>query len=258
MPEEPVPVPVLKFRMRARPVSLVCSEGHVVPTDVVPDAWFEVPLDDAWIAAYRLVQVDDEIVTAEVRVFPYERGRDNGGEWSAERLGARAPVPRGGLPARTLRNVKIDTHLRAAADQLGALRKKLGMETTAMILSNRGFAGDVEHPRRGRPGPEPTSDLFYARLAAEYVRLVKGKGSRRPVRELYEWLRVQHLHYNESSVTGLLDKARNRGLLTRPPKRGTPGGDLTPYARELLAEHEPHEPIQRPGPPTTTKSRRKR
>src|SRR5438876_11880491 len=64
----------------------------------IRQAWIEVPLDDAWMVAYQLVNLSGEPVVAEVRVFPNERGKGRPpGVWSAEFLGVNARAPAGGI-----------------------------------------------------------------------------------------------------------------------------------------------------------------
>src|SRR5688572_17617593 len=58
------------------------------------EAWVEVPINKDWLAAYRMViQGGAAPVIAEMRVFPNEPNRDQGGRWSAEYLGIKAKVP---------------------------------------------------------------------------------------------------------------------------------------------------------------------
>ena len=84
----------------------------------------------------------------------------------------------------------------------------------------------TEFARRPRPGRSGRPDIFYARLAAEYIELLRTGST--PTKDLAE----KH-HYSPASMRDYLNKARSRGLLTRP-QRGRAGGELTDKARRLL------------------------
>src|SRR6185312_4155367 len=88
----------------------------------VRDAWFETPIDNDWIAAYRLVPgPQGEPLIGELRVFPNERiaGRPLG-VWSAELLGSRVTLPDGGLSADVLRSIRLGD-VRVAAPEFSQL-----------------------------------------------------------------------------------------------------------------------------------------
>jgi hypothetical protein len=82
------------------------------------------------------------------------------------------------------------------------------------------FAHNPRPGRRGRP------DAFYARLAAQYVELLKTSST--PTKDL-----AAMRDYSASSTRDFLNQARKRGLLTRSDM-GRAGGVLTDRARELL------------------------
>jgi hypothetical protein len=83
-----------------------------------------------------------------------------------------------------------------------------------------------------RPGRTGKGDLHYARVAAAYVQLLDQP---KPV-----VLLAKRLKLSPSQVRSILYEARRprRGLLTNPPVKGRPGGELTPKAMELLTQHE--------------------
>jgi hypothetical protein len=84
-----------------------------------------------------------------------------------------------------------------------------------------------EFARNPRPGRKGRPDVFYARLAAQYVELLKSTST--PTKDL-----AKLRNYSDSSTRDLLNQARARGLLTRSAK-GRAGGELTEKARELLS-----------------------
>ena len=83
-----------------------------------------------------------------------------------------------------------------------------------------------EFARNRRPGRSGRPDVFYARLAAEYVELLATSST--PTKDLAE----RH-HYSATSMRDYLNQARSRGLLTRS-QRGRAGGQLTERAGRLL------------------------
>ena len=110
---------------RWNPERDACPSCQMKPPDEVTSQWLEAPLDDGWLLALRVGVQEGWPVVAELRVFPDEGDdRDSRwpGCWSAERLGYLAPVPPGGLTARKLREVRLDTLLREQAKQILAQR----------------------------------------------------------------------------------------------------------------------------------------
>ncbi|MCZ7531758.1 MAG: hypothetical protein M5U31_16345 [Acidimicrobiia bacterium] len=80
------------------------------------------------------------------------------------------------------------------------------------------------------------SDLELARLAAEYVDLANSPATRlSPVVAL-----ADRRDMDRNRVRDLLGDSRARGLLLSAGKR-RPGGTLTPWARELLEDHDETE-----------------
>jgi hypothetical protein len=80
-----------------------------------------------------------------------------------------------------------------------------------------------------RPGAAGKSDLHYARVAAYVQHLDQPK----PVVLLAKKVKLK-----PSQVRSILYEARRRDLLTDPPVKGRPGGELTPKAWELLNHQE--------------------
>lgn len=209
---------------QARALNLEPVDGYVG----VSDCWLEVDLGN-WRAAYRLMPHRGELVIAELRLFPRDSFpmRDVG-QWSATFLGMKAwdrlppeSTVANGITARLLRHVPLGADLTYATDVTEALRKR----------ANRSLLADLGLPEqrpesRGRGGRRGRPDLFYARLAREYVG--RCGVSRSPVADLA----ARH-KLNDSIVRDMVHAARERGFLT-PGRPGYRGGQLTVKAEQLL------------------------
>lgn len=187
----------------------------------VKEAWVEVELD-GWMVAYRLVAGDfGEPILAELRVFPLETNRDRpAGVWSAEVLGVKAKVPSGGLPADLLRHVSVTEPRRFGGEFSQWLEKN--RKRRARKAAQR---TERSSPKRGRPA---RSDRQLARVARAYVE--SATESRSPVADVASQLRL-----TPAQVRNILSRARRKGLLS-PTQPGRSGGQLSDYARDLLAD----------------------
>ena len=85
---------------------------------------------------------------------------------------------------------------------------------------------------RPRPGRKGRPDSEYAMWAARYVSACR-QDARRPIARLTK----EHAGHSESMLRAILNKARNRGLLTATPQKGVAGGRLTKRALQLLQEN---------------------
>lgn len=235
--------PRIRIGTNARP-STVCPSCRIdsgitrcsacnseIAPQPVEEAWLEVPLPGGeWVAAYRLMPEEGRHVVGELRVFPNEPGRPRLGRWSAERLGIHAPIPRGGLGARLLRNVKVSDDLSYF------VRHKAAGPGFAARLVKQGFTDlDVGHQGHQPGGRRGHSNLFYARIAARYVALLE-RGEAKPVHALQRELEEEENNpLSQATVRDLIRRARARGLLTTTT-RGRPGGQLTQKAVALLQQ----------------------
>ncbi len=175
------------------------SEGTVT-------AWVESDIDGQWLS-----------------------GWGEPGEWSAARLGSRAPVPRGGITKRLLGRVpmrELAGHLRGLL-RASATAGDARAERIQRIFPEAQGLELIERPRSERGTGRP--DWFFARLAVEYADAV-ATGSRRPVAEL-----AARRHFTPEKIRDMLHEARERGLLSKG-RRGVAGGEPTPRAKELLKQ----------------------
>ena len=83
-----------------------------------------------------------------------------------------------------------------------------------------------EFARNRRPGRSGRPDVFYARLAADYIELLSTSST--PTKDL-----AKRHNYSATSMRDYLNQARLRGLLTRS-QPGHAGGELTEKAIRLL------------------------
>jgi hypothetical protein len=222
---------------------------HVTRGDVVTnELWYEADLGD-WVAAWRLLPQGGRMVFGELRLFPNEPRR-KAGRWSADRLGDRAQVPRGGITVRELRQLVLDIgrHRGQARAEVGRwvaneerrqrpLGDPFGPEglfarhglSKAFVDQARGeVIGFDMHlpPRRMR-----RDDRFYAEMAAAYAEAVAA-GNNRPIDTIAE-----ALGRSRNTVKDVIREARARGLLTETT-HGRAGGRLTAKAKRLLKQRD--------------------
>lgn len=182
--------------------------------------WINEIVTAAWQLDVRIEPQGDQLVVAEVRIRPT------------------ADVPPGGLTRRMLRNVTAQPALdRANALRLADTYKDLvGVEASyrdvARVNATYAELSEATLAAPRRPGSRGRPDLFYAELAAVYVDAV-ASGNRAPVQHVRAELARGGEHYAAGTVTGMIQDARRRRMLTKPP-RGQAGGALTDRARRLL------------------------
>jgi hypothetical protein len=196
---------------------------------VAGQVWLVVPIDREWMAASRLAVQDGQLVVAEVRVFPREnRKKAVPGRWSADVLGTKAPVPRGGVTARVLRRVRVAEHSKRTQEVVDSLVKDSGpwlFEPDRSLGALGLMPSDQARPRPARKAGRP--DQFYAKLAADYVQRIQG-GARHPIKAMAGRRRVR-----AQTMRDWIHEARARGLLTAGAQ-GRAGGQLTPLADRVL------------------------
>ena len=197
-----------------------------------------VPIDENWDAYVRFVAENGHPVIAELRVLPtlMDQPRD---AWIIPTLEAGDQPPRGdwlqeppegGLTARTLRKgLHLGRASELAYEQIDTwLRQEQRM---ARPRPSKFTRDAIDVPRR--PGSKGRDDLYYAVVASAYVHALE-QGSAKPVVTAAQALSKHYRGtYEPAYVRDLLHVARQRGLLTRPP-RGRAGGQLTEKAHAVL------------------------
>jgi hypothetical protein len=200
--------------------------------------WVEAPLSSRlpWMVAFRLVNEDGQPVIAEVRVFPdqssapYKAGppgtlptrwRRPAGRWSGDYPGVMAHVPRGGITARVLRTIRMQSYK-------GLLRTILTQHAEAFRSMDLGVPLSTvpSSTTRGRKG---RSDETLARIAEVYGHAYRAN---RPSTAAV----AKAFRLSLSQARDAVRRARVRGLLSPASKQGKGGGLLTPLAQKILKQ----------------------
>jgi hypothetical protein len=206
-------------------------------------SWVEFELEEPWTVTLGFLNHGDELVLADVRIFPtrdddLERGLGprgqydttgrvpNGrtyGEWSWD------PdlVPPGGLTARTLRKLKIGDAMREAIVQVPRPDGDLagtGFVTASRLALGRAKPAGTDLRRRRSPELLASVALIYEQAVLDGIH---------PNQAIYEAIKGTARQVAEKSVPGLVRAARAAGYLT-PAIKGRAQGKATPAAHEQL------------------------
>lgn len=135
----------------------------------------------------------------------------------------------GGIATTDLRAIPLLEISRALLEQLRANEPEWGWDDSvyAPRPTPRGWAQSLAK----RPGRHGKPHHYYARVAADYVELL---GQPKPLIALAK----QYGPLTTSQLRSILYEARRRGLLTDPPLKGRPGGELTLKALDILRQHD--------------------
>jgi hypothetical protein len=200
-------------------------------------SWVEFELDDErWTVTLGFVNHGDELVLADVRIFPTrstpdERGvnpnerKREWGDWSWDP----ELVPRGGLALRTIRALSIGGALRAAL---------ANVPPSDSYLRDAGFVA-ANRPARmvSRKPPEldarRRAPVLLARVAVWYERALAAGES--PNGAIYGKLEGTKWQVARGSVPGLVRAARAAGYLTAAVK-GRASGRATAIAHALVSD----------------------
>ena len=209
--------------------------------------WLETEFVPGWICAERLKPLTGgRTEVAELRVFPVRhvpagraRRPREAGEWSRDQ----ESVPAKGLRARLLRQVKIGHHEEVIDDLLEWIEETHGADEVDRFAEQTGLMKRL----RRRPGRRRPVHV-YARIAVVYDRLTKHwQTETQPIKALAQQHRI-----SRALARSLVNKARNKGFLTRAPhgQRGLAGGDATEKAYKVLRAWNATHPPPRPGTST--------
>jgi transposase-like protein len=196
----------------------------------VEEVWVEQLIDagtrgGCWTAAFRLIRSRGRVRVGEARIFPQERGRAVGGDWSGCWRGLDVDVPSRGITRTILKRADPHHWLSLLAERVSQ-----SSELARMLVS-----GELERSAvsqrpglslKGRAGRRPHSDDFLARVAQEYARAASD--GRTPVQTVAE----RHGD-TVAKVRGWIHQARVRGFLEHAAQ-GRGGGRITPKTQKLL------------------------
>lgn len=206
--------------------------GMVVNQDV----WVVRFLNDDWQAAYRLAVKDKRIIVGELRILPREEGAQ-AGSWSADFLGAFAPVPGKGVDADLIRLAKmadVDRGIDVVVRK-GKKAKAAGKRSLLVKILNRMGVENLKRAsgsgkgggRKGRP------DDYYAKIAAAYCQECAERGIRGANQRV-----AKSLNLDVAKVTSDVSRARNVYGFIGPTAQGKGGGSLTAKAERVLRIRE--------------------
>lgn len=193
--------------------------------------YIEVP-DDQWTAVYGLTIKDGAITVAEMRIHPTDTPGmyvTDPGEWSRNE----AEIPKGGLTTSILRRFHVPDVWRHMPEIMSRLNEELGKDRFLTLFRSRGIPKEVIEALSpsSTTGGEPNSRLvLLARIAKAYTdELAQGNLH-------YASPLAQRFNYSKATIRTYVSQARKEGLLTTPPARRQPGGELTELADALLAQ----------------------
>lgn len=207
----------------------------LVHTNGLTDEIFQGQLGRGWIYEQRLTRQDGAWVVAELRVFP-ESSQERSSMWDKDQVtvsNVSAELPRGGLTARLLREVRfgrgphsslveLDT---AFMNYVTARQQRIAAEQRERRANERLLSTAAPVAARMK------RDIALAETAKLYVE-ARRRGSRHPNLEVARVLKMK-----PEQVRDAIHRARTRGLLTSDglKRQGAAKGELTKKAEALLA-----------------------
>lgn len=201
------------------------------------ETWYVYPLTDQWTAAFRLVPQDGRPVIGELRIYPTEQGAKPG-EWSGSTGQTSPEVPRGGLTARAIRQVRTDEALREVHSHMDAWITRHGIKAVlaaGALFDRFGFTEQgIEDIDQARGRPRKYQDADYALIAKLYVE-ASMEEPRKVLQALIPKLAEHKLGNDIHAARSLVQGARRHGMLTST-RRGVAGGQITARARAFLEE----------------------
>lgn len=207
-----------------------CPSCHrVLPRRKHQAIWIEVPIEDGWVAAYRLVIKKSHAVIAEARLFPTEkdphreRHRPAGG-WSERG----ALVPPTGMPGTILKKLRLQDPIAVLPQAIENWEAQHGRPVANRVLRRFRMSTKTDLARRTR-GRRLRTDELVVGFAKGYAEKID-EGHANPIRDL-----ASERSYSRDTVREIIREARERGFLTKPAEAGKAGGKLTPKARNWKA-----------------------
>jgi hypothetical protein len=143
-------------------------------------------------------------------------------------------LPKGGITTDLWRTVRLSEPRSLWPRAIEKLAQQHGEEVATMMLERVGMSPAARE--RYRPGRGGHRDLYYARIARDYVRLCN-RGIRTPTKGLAQRRPFKGQPNAEQAARDAIHAARERGLLTPSPP-GRAGGHLTDEAIHLLEQDQ--------------------
>jgi hypothetical protein len=201
--------------------------GHQAPTDAPRDL-ASGPPDSVLVEVSVSADGDDPMYTEHLSLLVWIRSVEGVIEIAQLSVMPGSAHDPGGLVTTDLRDIPLLDISREILAKLRTGEPPSGWEGSPFAPTQppKGWATNLAK----RPGAAGKSDLHYARVAAAYVHLLDQP---KPVVLLAKKVKLK-----PSQVRSILYEARRRDLLTDPPVKGRPGGELTPKAREILRQHD--------------------
>lgn len=246
-----VPIDIGTARHLSLPKQALVQD-HLFAADVrfIRDTsvWVELPFAKRWVAAFRVVTKGGVSIIAELRAFPADvrtgapakKERRPPGWWHGMHGGSEG-VPRGGLTARALREVRLKTFkqaLQAILTRHGAAFTERA-SPTADLPKPRTLVEDFpdlpqatpQPIRRGRKGRSITE---LAQIALTYEQAwLKNKP---PVQAVAKQFRLSRTQARDAVY-----RARTCGMLSPTDRQGSAMGARTERARSVLARLKPNK-----------------
>jgi len=203
-----------------------------LPRETHRAIWIEVPLDDTWSAAYRLIAHDEEtVVVAEARVFAKDSYR-----WSSGRIDDRPGlIPEFGIPGKIMDRLRLTDPVEAFPRALARWKGSPGQDWASDYLSD--FCISVESTLQARAGGK-LPDRIYAVWAKAYVKHCRA--GRDPIQALADdpptpvfGSYSDGRRASEDAAKSRIKEARKRELLTSPTSDNK-CGELTDLGRKAL------------------------
>lgn len=206
---------------------------------------YERPVEGGWRVAVHLALRDEQVIVAELRLFPdpYRSGRmsltayqwaenrgqgtrDGGwGTWSGQVEDLEAADAQG-ITKQLLRHLPLSEVVAEAQTQ---------WEIAASALEQLGLVeggwADAIRGATSKPKRHKRPDSLYAHAAARYAALVRA-GHRRPVQQM-----ARESEFTVPAITEWIKESRARGFLTATTP-GRAGGELTEKAIAVLKKGE--------------------
>jgi len=193
--------------------------------------WEHLPRKEAglgWVAAYLMAPQEGNVIVAEVRIFPQTPGLQNAEDPGWDRNSFWLPI--GGLTGRVIRDITSPTD--AVRNFLALQQQVHGPEGPVSLDFKWKQVWDRKAGKEVGDFEKRSQRVERRLLVVAYHYVKELEAGVKEVNEVVG----ERLGRSSSKIRDDVRAARRAGLLTYPPKRGVPGGHLTPKAIALINE----------------------